>query len=91
MAEIASIYGNENNVPVITDVRDLWPDAFVNLVPAAARPIARLALTGMQRQARRALAKSDVIVGISDSYLQWALDTAQRKRRDTDVLLPSRV
>jgi glycosyltransferase involved in cell wall biosynthesis len=88
MAEIASLYGNANNVPVLTDVRDLWPDAFVNLVPAPARPLAKIALTGMQRQAQRALSKSDVIVSISESYLQWALDTAQRKRRDTDVIFP---
>jgi glycosyltransferase involved in cell wall biosynthesis len=88
MAEIASIYGNKNNVPVITDVRDLWPDAFINLVPRLARPFARVALTVMQREARRALAKSDVIVSISESYMQWALDTAQRKRRDSDAIFP---
>lgn len=88
MAEIASIYGNTNDVPVITDVRDLWPDAFVNLVPRPVRPLARVALGVMQREARRALAKSDVIVSISESYMQWALDTAQRPRRDTDAIFP---
>lgn len=88
MAEIASLYGTANNVPVITDVRDLWPDAFVNLMPAPARPLAKIALTGMHRQAQRALAKSDVIVSISESYMQWAMDTAERNRRDTDVIFP---
>lgn len=88
MAEVASVYGNANNVPVITDVRDLWPDAFLSVVPSLARPLAKLVLSGMYRQARHALAQSDAIVGISESYLQWALDIAQRERRPTDAIFP---
>lgn len=88
MSEAAVVFANGNNVPVIMDVRDLWPDAFLNLVPAPVRPLARLALFGIYRRARRALARSDAIVSISESYLQWALNNAGRERRRTDAVFP---
>jgi len=88
MSEAAAVFGNTNNVPVIMDVRDLWPDAFLNLVPAPVKPLGKLLLSGLHRQAGRALARSDAIVGVSKSYLEWALNNAQRRRRQNDGVFP---
>ena len=88
MSEAAAVYGNSNNVPVIIDVRDLWPDAFLNLVPAPVRALGKLLLFGMYRQTRDALARSDAIVGVSESYLRWALNKAHRERGQNDAVFP---
>ena len=51
-------YGRENNVPVVLDMRDMWPDIFADAVPRLARPLARCLLFPMLRRARAACATS---------------------------------
>lgn len=88
MSEIAARFGRENNIPVIIDVRDLWPDAFLNFIPAPLRPLGRFMLSGMYRKARRALRQSDAIVAVSATYLRWGLRLAGRQQRANDVVFP---
>lgn len=88
MSEIATRFGNEKGIPVIIDVRDLWPDAFLNFIPATLRPLGRLMLSGMYRQARRALRQCSAIVGVSETYLQWGLHLAGREKRVNDKVFP---
>ena len=88
MAEVATEFGRQHRVPVIMDVRDLWPDAFLNFVPDVLRPLARLFLHGTYSQARRALQECDAIVGVSQSYLEWGLELARRSQRETDAVFP---
>lgn len=88
MAEIAAKFGVLHRIPVIIDVRDVWPDAFLSVLPARIQPLAKLLLRGMYRQAGRALRQSSAIIGVSNSYLQWGLKLAKRPKRPTDVVFP---
>ncbi|MGK2962835.1 MAG: glycosyltransferase family 4 protein [Gemmatimonadaceae bacterium] len=88
MAEIATRFARKQGIPVIVDVRDVWPDAFLNFLPSTLKPLGRLLLRGMYRQARRALKQSDAIVAVSESYLQWGLHLAQRERSPADAVFP---
>ena len=49
-------FGQRRGVPTVLDMRDMWPDIFVDTAPGAARPLLRLLLGGMFRQARQACA-----------------------------------
>ena len=88
MSEIATRFGRKHGIPVIVDVRDLWPDAFLNFVPPFLRPLGKLFLGGLFHQAKRALENSSSIVGVSEGYLQWGLKLAGRDRRATDAVFP---
>src|SRR5688572_26252009 len=88
MSEVATRFGRKHGIPVIVDVRDLWPDAFLNFVPALVRPLGKLFLGGLFRQARRALQNSNSIVGVSEGYLQWGLRVAGRDREANDAVFP---
>lgn len=88
MSDVAARFAKRHGAAVIVDVRDLWPDAFLNFVPGGVRPLAKLVLAGMYREARRALRASDAIIGVSDSYLQWGLRYAGRSKRETDFVFP---
>lgn len=81
-------FGREAGVPVLVDVRDLWPDAIVDLAPRAIRSIASAMLYWMRRAAREALRDCTGIIGISDAYLDWGLRHAQRPRRHQDAVFP---
>ncbi len=88
LSDAAVVYGQRNGVPVILDIRDLWPDIFLNLVPRLAQPLARLALHGMFRASRRACAGATAILGITDSFVQWGVERARRARGPFDQAFP---
>ncbi|MBY0371303.1 glycosyltransferase family 4 protein [bacterium] len=88
LADAASDFGKRNGIPVYLDIRDLWPDIFVGAAPGPLRGVARLALTPLISQTRRAMKNSAGVIGISPGYLDWALTYAGRARRDSDALFP---
>jgi hypothetical protein len=81
-------YARQRRIPVIVDVRDLWPDILVDVAPRFARPLARLALTPMFRMARGALAGASAIVAVSSAYMSWALAYAHRSATPRDRVIP---
>jgi glycosyltransferase involved in cell wall biosynthesis len=81
-------YGREFSVPVALDVRDLWPDIFINLVPAPARPLAKAALRPYFRMTRDALLNATAILAINEPFLQWGLDRAGRSATPLDRAFP---
>lgn len=81
-------YGARHGVPVVVDVRDPWPDLFVNAVPPAFRGLGRLALSGMAREARLALRGAASLTGTAEGYLTWGLRQAGRSRGPNDIVFP---
>jgi glycosyltransferase involved in cell wall biosynthesis len=81
-------YAHRAGVPIVVDVRDLWPDTMVDLVPAPFRPLARLALHSSYRMTRELLTRADSLVAISNDSLEWALRTSGRTRQETDRVFP---
>jgi glycosyltransferase involved in cell wall biosynthesis len=79
-------YGMRRHVPVILDIRDLWPDVFLSAAPAFLRAPARLALRTLFGWTREALAGATALSAVSDGYLQWGLRLAGRERRPTDAV-----
>lgn len=84
MCDVAVQFGEKLGIPVVVDVRDLWPHIFVNVVPAAFRPAVHLALTPLIEQTRRALREATALYAVSRQYLQWGLENAGRHGRNSD-------
>lgn len=81
-------FAQKNGIPVVLSIRDLWPDFFVDYLPAPLRPLARPLLLPLDRQARLAAAGATSLVGISEGYLDWGLGKAGRTRGALDRVLP---
>lgn len=81
-------YGLRNSIPVILDVRDLWPDLFLDAAPAWLHGPAKTLLAPYYRMTRFAFARAAAIVGISEQYFQWGLSCAGRPRMEKDALFP---
>ncbi len=84
LADRAVQFGNATNVPVIIDIRDLWPDHFLTLVPGWARGLAKAALFTETRRASRLLRDAFGITAISEDFLKWGLQHARREQRECD-------
>ena len=87
-AEAAVDFGAAHGVPVVVDVRDIWPDVYLNALPRPARPLGRLALAPSYRMARRACQRAATLTAVSQSYLDWALRLAARAQQPHDMVAP---
>ncbi len=81
-------YGTRHSVPVLLDVRDLWPDEMAARLPAPVRPLAPTLLWPMYRSARRALSGASGIVAISNTYMSWARQFGRRSPAPGDLCVP---
>ena len=77
-----------HNVPVVLDMRDMWPDIFVDTVPNIARPIARILFNPLFREAREACAGATAIIGITDAFVAWGLARGNREKTKLDKSIP---
>lgn len=85
---VVSRYGNANGIPVIVDVRDLWPEVFLELVPRWARPSFSMILSPMWRQARAACRGAFAITGNAPQFVEWGLTMALRSGTPLDRAFP---
>ena len=81
-------YGRDRDIPVVLDLRDMWPDIFVDAVPRLTRPLVRGMLLPMFRQARSACANATAIMGITEAFVDWGLHRGRRERTEWDRAFP---
>jgi glycosyltransferase involved in cell wall biosynthesis len=84
----ATQYGDQHNVPVVLDVRDLWPDILLDVTPPWAQWIAFLASRPAVKILRKACRRADAITGITPSFVDWGLRYAGRPRTELDRDFP---
>lgn len=81
-------FGRRHGIPVVLDMRDMWPDIFVDTAPRPLRPLAHTLLQPMFRQARRACAQATAITGITDAFVNWGIARGRRRRTPLDHAFP---
>jgi glycosyltransferase involved in cell wall biosynthesis len=79
-AEGAS-FAAAHDIPLVVDLRDLWPDIFARVFPSW---LAKLALAGEFRTLRRSLRRAGALLGISPGYVSLALERSGRERNRWD-------
>ena len=84
----AADYGVRNNVPFVVDVRDLWPDDILNVVPRGTKTFFHAALAPMRRQVRVATRAAAAIFGTTPQFVKWGLRYAGREATPYDQDFP---
>lgn len=84
----ATRFGKANDIPVVLDMRDLWPDIILDLAPWWAKAPARFLLFPMFVWQKRACSQATAITGITPSFVEWGLRYAGRDRTKFDKDFP---
>ncbi len=87
-ADVAVRYGLEVKRPVLTDIRDEWPEDFARLAPKPLRWAARLVLSSYYTKIRNICRNATGIMGISRRQLNYGLSFSGRGRQDNDGVFP---
>lgn len=88
LCEEAVEFGRRHQVPVVLDVRDLWPDLFLDLLPKRLRSLGPYLLWPMFRQVRAACSGATAITGSTEEYVDWAIGYSGRSRSPRDQHFP---
>lgn len=88
LAAASSAIGVDRQVPVILDVRDLWPDVLLDALPDSLRSLGRVPLAPLTYQVRKALRTATGVTAVSPSYLRWGLNHAGRAAGPNDRVIP---
>lgn len=88
VSEQAVLYGFRHCVPVVVDIRELWPDNYLTVFPHSARPLLRLFLKSEFSRAYRILHYATAITASSPAYLDWGVKTGKRQGHADDKWFP---
>jgi glycosyltransferase involved in cell wall biosynthesis len=84
----AVTFAERHRIPIILDVRDLWPDLYLDTAPRFVRGLSKLLMLPYWRMTKFAFGHASAIVGISERYLEWGLLYAGRGRHVRDAIFP---
>ena len=77
-------YANLINIPLVIDIRDQWPDNFLDIFPKRLKKLGRILLAHEFNLVREALVGSAALISITDSLLEWGLNYCGHAVRDND-------
>jgi len=83
-AEQAVKYGQKYNVPVIVDIRDLWPDIFKHNLPKLLSYIVSPYIAFMNYKTKKIMREAYAINGVSELVMKWGLNKGNRKKSKND-------
>jgi glycosyltransferase involved in cell wall biosynthesis len=81
-------FGRQRGVPVVVDVRDLWPDTFLDAFPRQLRRAGDALLRPYRALARYSARHAAAVLGPSQEYVDWALHLAGRSVSSLDAPFP---
>lgn len=83
-AEEAVRYGKKYGVPVIVDVRDLWPDIFNHNLSGIIKMLAQPYIKWLDNKTKKIMKDAFAIHSISQAMLDWGLQKGQRNQGKYD-------
>jgi glycosyltransferase involved in cell wall biosynthesis len=88
VAYAVSLYAKKRGIPFILDVRDMWPDIFTYTNGRFKKLVMHIFCSLHQPFVKRIFSSATGIVGITDSFINWSLQKANRKRNRFDRVFP---
>jgi len=84
LANEAIDFAKERDIPIIIDIRDQWPEIFLEYMPRFLRSVARVALGTEFRMNKYVLKEADCLTSMTETILKWGLECAGREKTDFD-------
>ncbi len=81
-------YGKKMNVPVVLDMRDMWPEVFLDFIPSWTKRIANILFLPMYIMLNKACINATCITGITRGFVEWGVKCANRSTTNFDRYFP---
>jgi glycosyltransferase involved in cell wall biosynthesis len=84
LAKEAVDFAKQRDIPIIVDIRDQWPEIFLEYMPRFLRSVARVALAREFCMNKYVLKEADCLTSMTETILKWGLECAGREKTDLD-------
>ena len=84
LASVCASFGRRKKIPVIVDVRDLWPDIFEQRLPKLLKLVGTPVIAYWRLITQKAFAYSTGLTAISPGILEWSQNMAGRAATSLD-------
>lgn len=81
-------YAKENNIPIVVDVRDLWPEIYYEVIPEKLHFLLDIYVKHCAKSLSKTMSGTTAILGLSDDFLEYGLKYSQREKRYLDRVIP---
>jgi len=88
LCETAVNFAKSNNIPILIDYRDLWPEVYIDLIPKPFKIFGKLLFYPLTQRVSNIFGKATGIIGVTDSFLKIALTKAKREKNNYDAVFP---
>lgn len=88
VSSVAVQFANENCIPCIIDVRDLWPEIYYDVIPKGLHWLLNIYVNYCSKTLKKTMSGCDSIIGLSNGFLNYGLKYAGRNRKETDAIFP---
>lgn len=89
LSEAAVKFATENSVPVIIDIRDLWPEIYKELVPKWGKFLVKPYIRQSQKKLRNTLLNSTSLIGVTEKFLKYGQNLINEMRENDKVYYTS--
>ena len=88
VSQAAVQFAAEHHIPIVVDVRDLWPEIYYDVIPRCLHWALDVYVRKCKKTLHGTLSRCDAIIGLSEGFLQYGLRYAGRERRQNDGVYP---
>ena len=81
----AMLYAKHNSIPIIIDVRDMWPDIIWEHFPKFVQGIARYACKFLTMKTDYVMKNADVVIGVIPKCMEFAVAHGRSLKKDDEV------
>lgn len=77
-------FSEQYKIPLIIDIRDLWPDIYFEVTPKSTHVFIKMLVSKTKRDLFKILNKDTSIIGVTSKFLEYGLEIGKRKRHSND-------
>lgn len=81
-------FAKRRGIPVVIDIRDMWPDIFLRVCGSFTRPVVKKLIRPLEKKTGYTFESATSLVAVSRQYLNWAVGYASRNVTSQDRVIP---
>ena len=87
-AFVAALFCKKNKIPYVLDIKDQWPDIYIDKVPKIFKSFAKLLIFPYYKMGIWTCKNASAISSITKDFLEWVYDFSGTKPSKRDFIFP---
>lgn len=88
MSSVSVQFAKKHNIPIVVDVRDLWPEIYYEVIPQKLHFLLNVYVSYCAGVLHKTMSGATSIVGLSEDFLAYGLKYARREKVEKDAVIP---